>query len=78
MSRISETLEFIENIPRKNIDILKELCIQLKKITKEDRPIMYSDIINVIIREQFYGERYNQLIVWCNYHIRKGNYLVDF
>jgi len=77
MSRISETVKFIENIPRQNIDLLKELCNQLKKKFKENRPIMYSDIINIIIRKQFYGERYNHLIVWCNYHIRKGNYLVD-
>ncbi|MCJ7650187.1 MAG: hypothetical protein MUP85_16385, partial [Candidatus Lokiarchaeota archaeon] len=72
MSRLSETVKFIENIPRKNIDLLKEICSQLKKIIKENRPIMYSDIINIIIRKQFYGESYNQLIVWCNYHIRKG------
>jgi len=78
MRRISETVKFIENIPRNNKDLLTELCNQLRKITNENRPIMYSDIINVIIREQFYGERYNHLIIWCNYHIRKGNYLVDF
>ena len=78
MSEIAETLKFIENIPRRNKDILNDLCKQLKEIFKDNRPIMYSDIINVIIRKKFYGECYNQLIVWCNYHIKKGNYLIDF
>ncbi len=78
MNKIYEKIKFIENIPIENMDLLKELYTQLKKIIKENRPIMYSDIINVIIRKEFCGESYNQLIIWCNYHIRKGNYLVDF
>jgi hypothetical protein len=42
------------------------------------REIMYSDIINLINRQEFIGEKYDKLILWCNYKIRLGKIYVDF
>ncbi len=39
---------------------------------------MYSDIINLIIREGYVKENYKQIILWCNYKIRLGETFVEF
>ena len=49
----------------------------LKKIINGERKIMYSDIINLIIRKGYIGEDYNQLLLWCNYKIRLGKSYVE-
>ena len=41
------------------------------------REIMYSDIINLIIRKGYIGKKYNLLILWCNYKIRIGKTFVE-
>jgi len=68
----------IKNIPEKNSTILKEILDKLNRIIKGKRRIMYSDIINLIIREGLNGESYNNLIIWCNYKIRIGEFFVEF
>jgi len=35
---------------------------------------MYSDIINLIARENYSGKLYNEIMLWCNYNIRQGKY----
>ncbi len=69
--------EKIKEIPFSNVEILENLINKLNKILKGKREIMYSDIINLIIREDYFGEGYKQLILWCNYKIRLGETFVE-
>jgi len=66
-----------KKIPVYNIDLLREIQRKLNEIFQGKREIMYSDIINLIIREGKVGENYNNLILWCNYKIRLGEIFVD-
>lgn len=74
---INNKFEHIENIPKNNIMLLKDIKKKLNQIFKGKRGIMYSDIINLIIREGKEGENYNNLILWCNYKIRLGETFVE-
>jgi hypothetical protein len=68
--------EMINRIPINNFEILNRIKNKLNTIFQGRREIMYSDIINLIIREGKIGENYNQLILWCNYKIRLGETFV--
>jgi len=74
--KTDQNYEPIKNIPIYNIDLLKEIQRKLNEIFQGKREIMYSDIINLIIREGKAGENYNELILWCNYKIRLGETFV--
>jgi hypothetical protein len=65
------------SIPISNIELLKEIKDKLNEIFQGKREIMYSDIINLIIREGKVGTEYNELILWCNYKIRLGETFVE-
>ena len=65
------------NIPINNIALLREIKNKLNKTFQGKREIMYSDIINLIIREDRVGKEYNELILWCNYKIRLGETFVE-
>jgi hypothetical protein len=67
----------IKIIPINNIKLLQEIKNKLDKIFQGRREIMYSDIINLIIREVKIGDEYNELILWCNYKIRLGETFVE-
>jgi len=67
----------IKTIPKNNIELLQEIKNKLEKIFQGRRRIMYSDIINIIIREGKIGDSYNELILWCNYKIRLGETFVE-
>ncbi len=56
--------------------ILKELISKIEKLLQGKRELMYSDIINLIIRENYYGDIYNNLIIWCSYNIKNGKSVV--
>jgi len=75
--KIDNNYQSIRNIPKNNIDLLEEIKNKLSQIFKGKREIMYSDIINLIIREGKVGENYNNLILWCNYKIRLGETFVE-
>ncbi len=80
MTKMSERLDIIEKIkkiPSRNFEMLDDLIKIIKKIIEGKREIMYSDIINLIIREGYIGENYKQIIIWCNYKIRLGKYFVE-
>lgn len=62
----------------RNSKTLENLINKLKYIIKGKRNLMYSDIINLIIREGYVGENYNEIILWCNYKIRLGKTFVEF
>ena len=68
----------IKIIPINNIELLQEIKKKLDKLFQGRREIMYSDIINLIIREGKIGDKYNELILWCNYKIRLGETFVEF
>ncbi|MFX0136743.1 MAG: hypothetical protein ACFFDN_24110 [Candidatus Hodarchaeota archaeon] len=78
MTQIPVNLENIKKIPHSNYEILEDIIKKLSKIINGKRDIMYSDIINLIIREGHIGEKYSQLILWCNYKIRLGETFVKF
>ena len=65
------------SIPTNNIALLKEITDKLNRIFQGRREIMYSDIINLIIREGKVGNEYNELILWCNYKIRLGETFLE-
>jgi hypothetical protein len=67
MRQSPENLENIKKIPSSNYELLENIIKKLGKIINGKRDIMYSDIINLIIREGHIGEKYSQLILWCNY-----------
>jgi len=75
--KTDQNYEHIKNIPIYNIDLLREIQRKLNEIFQGKREIMYSDIINLIIREGKVGENYNNLILWCNYKIRLGETFVE-
>jgi hypothetical protein len=77
MSQSTNILEKIKKITSSQGNLLKGIFKELNLIIKGKREIMYSDIINLIIREGYKGELYNELILWCNYNIRQGKYIVE-
>jgi flagellar basal body L-ring protein FlgH len=66
----------LESIPRQNLVLYNEICQKASKMISDERPIMYTDIINIIIREKLKGKEYTDLILWCNYNIKKGKFIV--
>ena len=77
MNRIPNSVEKIKQVPYSNFEILEDLTKKITKIIKGQREIMYSDIINFILREKCFGENYKQIILWCNYNIRLGRTFVE-
>ena len=75
--RSNQNYKNIKTIPKNNIELLQEIKNKLEKIFQGRRRIMYSDIINLIIREDKIGDSYNELILWCNYKIRLGEIFVE-
>ncbi|TFG16155.1 MAG: hypothetical protein EU531_07435 [Promethearchaeota archaeon] len=78
MPQIINDSKEIEDYYQRHLEILRKIHTTLKDIIKNKRQITYSDIINFIIKENYKNEIYTQIIVWCNYNIRKGNFFVDF
>jgi len=78
MSQTPRNIEKIKNFPNRNWKTLENIMIRVKQIINGRREIMYSDVINFIIREGDIGEEYKQLIIWCNYKIRQGKTYVEF
>ncbi len=60
-----------------NIKLLKEIVDKLSYIIKGTRRIMYSDIINFVVRENFLDEYGTRLLRWCNGKIREGEVYVE-
>ena len=69
-------IEKIKNFPDNNPTFLREVICRLDNIIKGKRRIMYSDIINLILREGHKDEISKELILWCNYKIRSGELFV--
>jgi hypothetical protein len=78
MNQTSKSLDKIKNLSVSNCKILESLIETLKKRIRGKRKIMYSDVINLIIREGYIGDMYSKLILWCNYKIRLGKTYIEF
>ncbi|MFX0026899.1 MAG: hypothetical protein ACFE8M_10865 [Candidatus Hermodarchaeota archaeon] len=76
MAQIYTKRKVIDNIAHRYNDVLKEIYKKIDQTINRKREIMYSDIINFLTKNQYKGEIYNQIIIWCNYNIKQGNYLV--
>ncbi|HEA70386.1 hypothetical protein LCGC14_0563370 [marine sediment metagenome] len=70
-------IELIKNISISNYEFLREILGRLNKIFEGQRAVMYSDIINLIVKEGKIGEKYNEIMLWCNYKIRQGKTFVE-
>jgi len=57
-----------------HLALLENLIKKINRILKGKREVMYSDIINVIAKENYRGKLYNEIMLWCNYNIRQGKY----
>jgi hypothetical protein len=78
MSKTSKSTENIKEISTRTNKTLEYIMKRLKQILRGKRDIMYSDIINFIIRKGYFGEDYRKIIIWCNYKIRLGKSYVEF
>lgn len=67
----------IKEFPIENTKLINKIVEDLKKSINFSRKIMYSDIINWVIRKNYKSKKYNQLLLWCNYKIRFGEEFVD-
>jgi len=76
MAQIHIKIKDIDRIAQRYNDVLKEIYKEINQTINGKREIMYSDIINFLTRNQYKGEIYNQIIIWCNYNIKQGDYLV--
>ena len=78
MSQSDYRIEKIEDFDIEHIEVLKSLINKLIKILSGKRDVMYSDIINLIIRGNYKGEIYNHLIRWCNIQIKHGKFIIEY
>jgi hypothetical protein len=76
MNSLNHKILVTEELPDNCKITLEELINKLEKLLQVQRDVMYSDILNIIIREGYYGDLYNRLIIWCNYNIKNGKYFV--
>jgi len=77
MDQEVNNLEKIVNFPEAHLDLLNKIYNELNPKIKEKREIMYSDIINFVIRKGYKGALFNNLLIWCNYNIRSGRLIVN-
>jgi hypothetical protein len=78
MSQIVKDSKEIEDYYNQHLEVLRRIHHLIKQRIKNKRQITYSDIIGFISKQNLKSEVYTQIIVWCNYNIRKGNFFVDF
>ena len=78
MKNFNTNIKEIKDFPHKHPYFLHKIIQKLNEIISEKRKIMYSDIINLVIREGMKDDRSKQLILWCNYKIRFGEIFVEF
>lgn len=76
MSQIQNQSKVAQNISYSHYGLIKRIMEEIDQSIKGKRKIMYSDIINLIIREDYRGKLFNEIILWCNYNIRQGKYIV--
>ena len=63
------------DISLSHLDLLEKTYKKIKFSIKRKRIIMFSDIINLITRENYNGKLYNEILLWCNYNVSKEKIL---
>ena len=76
MSQIQNQTKEGQNITSSHQVLIKSILKEIDRSIRGKRKILYSDIINLIMREDNRGKMYNEIILWCNYNIRRGKYIV--
>ncbi|NVM43618.1 MAG: hypothetical protein HWN79_01775 [Candidatus Lokiarchaeota archaeon] len=76
MSYFQNHFKEAQHISPSHHDLIKRIIKEIEQSIKGKRKIMYSDIINLIIRENYRGKMFNEIILWCNYKIKQGKYNV--
>lgn len=76
MSQIQNQSKEAQKITISQYDLIRRIMKEIDQSIQGKRKIMYSDIINLIIREDYRGKMFNDIILWCNYKIRQGKYNV--
>ena len=76
MRQVQNQAKEAQNITSSHHDLLKRILKEIDQSIRGKRKALYSDIINLIIREDYRGKMYNEILLWCNYNIRRGKYIV--
>jgi len=76
LSQIQNQSKEAQKITTSQYDLIRRIMKEIDQSIQGKRKIMYSDIINLIIREDYRGKMFNDIILWCNYKIRQGKYNV--
>jgi len=76
LSQIQNQTKEGQNITSSHQVLIKSILKEIDRSIRGKRKILYSDIINLIMREDNRGKMYNEIILWCNYNIRRGKYIV--
>jgi len=76
LSQIQNQSNEVQYITSSHLNLLKRIMKEIDQSIKGKRKITYSDIINLIIREDYRGKMFNEIILWCNYKIKQGKYNV--
>ena len=76
MIRIQNQSKKAQKLTHSHHDLIKGILKEIDQSIKGKREIMYSDIINLIIREDYRGKMFNDIILWCNYKLKQGKYNV--
>ena len=77
MEELKREIEKIKTYNANNFPLLEEIIYNIKDKIQGRRKIMYSDIINNIIRKGHQGDEYNKILLWCNYKIRYGEHYLN-
>jgi len=76
LSQIQNQTKEAQNITSSHYILIKTILKEIDQSIRGKRKIMYSDIINLIMREDNRGKMYNEILLWCNYNIRRSKYIV--
>ena len=73
MSQIQNQSKKIQYVLSSHHNSIKWNLKETDQSIRRKRKMIYSDIINIIIREDNRGKLFNEIILWCNYKIEQGS-----
>ena len=76
MSQIQNQTKKAQYVLSSHHDLIKRNLKETDQSIRRKRKIIYSDIINIIIREDYRGKMFNEINLSCNYKIKQGKYNV--
>ena len=66
MSQIQNHTKVAQNITSSHHNLIKRILKETDQSIRGKRKILYSDIINIVIREDYRGKMYNEIVFWGN------------